>query len=538
MVSADLILTGATVVTVDPGQPRAEAVAVRGDRILAVGSRDDILALRGSRTEVLDLRGKTVLPGFHDAHDHMLNFGMHLSTVSLRLPDVGAIVAKLRERAQSLAPGTWVVGTGYDNNKLPGGQHPTRWDLDKVSTDHFVVARQNSGHMCVANSRALADAGIGRDTPDPEGGLIVRDEHGEPTGLLQEHAQGLLRQPGYPYPTDQIVAALRAASDVYLREGITGHTEAGIGHHSPIELDAYRQAVDQGAMRIRSVLMVHVSQVQRIGDFFGLQQGIRTGWGDDWLRIGPLKMFSDGSLIGRTAAMHDPYAPEPENAGFFATPPDRLRQWCIDGHRSGWQLATHAIGDRAVDYMLDCYEEAMRLHPRPDPRHRIEHCGVVSPATLLRIKRLGVIPVPQQHFIGAIGDGMKRSLGEARARWCYPQRSYLDHGIPLPGSSDRPVVDGAPLLGIHDAVNQKTGSGADYQPEERLTVEEAIAAYTVGSAYASGEENRRGRVRAGLLADFTILAADPTRVSPGEIAAIPVAATIVGGRIQFDEGLR
>jgi predicted amidohydrolase YtcJ len=527
---ADLILTGATVITVAPERPRAEAIAVRGDRILAVGTADEIGALRGPKTEVLDLHGKTVVPGFNDAHNHMLSFGMQLSTVSLRLPTVEAMVAALRERAAQQPPGTWVIGTGYDNNKLPGGLHPTRWDLDQVSTEHFVVARQNSGHMCVANSRALADARVGRDTADPEGGHIVRDEHGEPTGLLQEHAQGLLRQPGYPYPVDQLVAALRAAGDVYVREGITSHTEAGIGHFSPIELDVYAQA----RLPLRSTLMVHVSQLQAIGDFFGLQQGVRTGWGDDWLRIGPLKMFSDGSLIGRTAAMHDPYAPEPENAGFFATPPERLRQWCLDGHRSGWQLATHAIGDRAVDFMLDCYEEAMRLHPRPDPRHRIEHCGVVSPATLARIRRLGVIPVPQQHFIGAIGDGMARSLGPERARWCYPQKSYLAHGIPLPGSSDRPVVDGAPLLGIHDAVNQRTASGADYQPEERLTPEEAIAAYTTGSAYASGDDGRKGRIRAGMLADFAVLGADPTRVPPAEIAAIPVVATIAGGRVVFD----
>ncbi len=534
---ADLILTGATVITIDPERPRAEAIAVRGGRVLAVGTEDDVRALRGPGTEVLNLPGKTVVPGFHDAHNHMLSFGMQLGTVSLRLPTVEDIVAALRERAAQQPAGTWVVGTGYDNNKLPGGRHPTRQDLDRVSTDHFVVARQNSGHMCVANSRALADAGITRGTEDPEGGHIMRDEHGEPTGLLQENAQGLLRSPGYPYAAEMIVAALRAASDVYVREGITSHTEAGIGHHSPVELDAYRQAVEQGALRVRSTLMVHISQVQHIGDFFGLQQGIRTGWGDDWLRIGPLKMFSDGSLIGRTAAMHDPYAPEPENVGFFATPPERLRQWCIDGHRSGWQLATHAIGDRAVDFMLDCYEEAMRLHPRPDPRHRIEHAGVVSPATLDRIARLGVIPVPQQHFIGAIGDGMARSLGPARTRWCYPLRSYLLRGIPLPGSSDRPVVDGAPLLGIHDAVNQRTASGADYQPEERLTPEEANAAYTTGSAYASRDEHVKGRIRPGFLADLTVLGADPTRVPPAEIADIPVAGTVVGGRVVYGAGL-
>jgi predicted amidohydrolase YtcJ len=543
---ADMMLLGGSVITIDPRRPRAEAVAIRNGRILAVGSNNEIRTLRGPRTEVVELAGRTLLPGFNDAHNHMAGFGLQLRMVLLKFPavrTVAELVVALQQRAKTQELGSWVMGAGYDNNKLPGAAHPTRWDLDRVSTDHFVYARHTSGHMCVVNSNVLALAGITHATPDPEGGHIVRDERGEPTGLLQETAQALVSSRFFPYPVESLVQALEAASSVYLSEGITSHTEAGIGYLSPVELLAYQEAVRQDRLQIRSYLMVKAEALYEVGGaagepFFGLGQGIRTGWGDERLRIGPIKMFSDGSLIGRTAAMKDPFATDPGNIGFYATPEATLRDWILRGHRSGWQIAIHAIGDRAVSYILDCYEEALRLYPRQNHRHRIEHCGVVSPAELDRIQRLGVIPVPQQRFISELGDGFRRNLGPERTRWCYPQRSYLERTIPMPGSSDRFVVDGAPLLGIHDAVNQKTLSGADYVPEERITPEEAIRAYTLHSAYASFEEHLKGSIEAGKLADLTILGADPTRVLCSEIATIPVQGTIVGGRLLHEIDLR
>lgn len=543
---ADLILLGGTVITIDSKRPRAQAVAVRGGRILAVGSDSEIRTLRGPRTEVLELNGRTLVPGFNDAHNHMIGFGLQQRMVMVKYPAVKTVdelIAALRERAAVAAPGAWVMGAGYDNNKLPGSAHPTRQDLDRVSTDHLVYVRHTSGHMCVVNSKVLAMAGVTRETPDPDGGQIVRDASGEPTGLLQENAQGLVTEGFYPRTAETVVEALGAASQVYLSEGITSQTEAGIGYLSTVELLAYQEAVRQDRLQVRSYLMVKAEALAEIAggggeSYFALSQGLRTGWGDEMLRIGPIKMFSDGSLIGRTAAMKEPFATDPGNVGFYATPEETLRDWILRGHRTGWQIAIHAIGDRAVSFILDCYEEALRLHPRPDHRHRIEHCGVVSPAELDRIRRLGVIPVPQQRFISELGDGFSRNLGPERTRWCYPQRSYLDRGIPMPGSSDRYVVEGAPLLGIHDAVNQKTLSGADYVPEERITPEEAIRAYTLNSAYASFEESLKGSVQAGKLADLTILGADPTRVNPAEIAAIPVQGTIVGGRLLYEKDLR
>ena len=259
-----------------------------------------------------------------------------------------------------------------------------------------------------------------------------------------------------------------------------------------------------------------------------------SGFGDEWLRIGPMKIFADGSLIGRTAAMLEDFANEPGNRGFFQTEPAKLRDTIVEAHRSGWQVATHAIGDRAVCTVLDIYEEALRDRPRPDHRHRIEHCGVLPDDQVGRMRDLGVIPVPQGRFVNEIGDGMVEALGPRRVRSAYRQRSFLDAGIPLPGSSDRPVVQGPPLLGIHDMVNQKTAKGADFNPAEALTPLQALRCYTLGSAYASFDEHRKGSLEPGNLADFTVLSQDPTAVDPVAISSIEVLATVVGGEVAHD----
>jgi len=542
---ADLILTAGHVITINSEYPRAEAVAVKHGRILAVGSASDIEQLRGQKTEVINLKGRTVVPGFNDAHNHMMSYGLKLQMVILDYPGIKTIpdlLQALKVRAAIQKPNSWIRGAGYNNNKLPGKCHPTRWELDQVSAEHYIVLQHTSGHMCTVNSKALELLGIDKNTPDPEGGHIERDEHGEATGLLEEKAQLLASSQFFPYSTESLVDALGVANQQYLAEGITSQGEAGIGMLSHLELLAYQEAVRQGKLKIRSNLMILAEILGDINaaageSFFGMNQGLRTGWGDDMLRIGPLKMFFDGSLIGKTAAVSEGYADEPDKLGFYAESEEKIHDWIIKGHQSGWQLAIHAIGDRAVSFILDCYQEALTNHPKPDHRHRIEHCGVLNPALIDRIENLGVIPVPQQHFIGELGDGFKRVLGPERTRWCYPQRSMLDRGIPIPGSSDRFVVKGAPLLGIHDVVNQKTDSGADYVPKEKITPEEAIRLYTLNSAHVAFEEHQKGSIQAGKLADFTILGADPTTIAPEEISQISVQGTIIGGELCYEKDL-
>jgi predicted amidohydrolase YtcJ len=307
--------------------------------------------------------------------------------------------------------------------------------------------------------------------------------------------------------------------------------------HSPAELAAYQLAREQGRLGVRVELMTAGEVLHPLGAHpgddlpVGLDLGIKSGFGDEWLRLGATKIFADGSLVGRTAAMHDPYAGS-DQAGYLQADAADLQAMIIAAHRSGWQVATHAIGDRAIDVVLDAYEQALEKYPRRDPRHRIEHFAVVGPRQLARAAALGVIAVPQGRFASELGDGMLAAVGQDRHAWLYRLRSLLEAGMVLPGSSDRPVVAGAPLLGIADMVNRRTSSGAPFNPDEAITAEQALRAWTWGSAYASRQEHVKGSIAPGLLGDLVVLSEDPTAVSPERIAGLEVLATIVGGELR------
>jgi predicted amidohydrolase YtcJ len=540
----DLALVNANVLTMDPSRPRAASVAVAGGRVTGL---DEIPP---GAERVVDLRGATVLPGFHDAHNHMIGFGMSLGEVDIGSPPVGSLdelYEAIARRAEATAPGEWVIGSGYDQNKL-GGHHPHRDALDRAAPGRRVWLRHTSGHMCVVNSLVLADLGIDTAATEMPGGRVATDSGGRPTGLLEERAQLLVGSLVYPYPLAELTDAIARAAEQYLKEGVTSCTEAGIGGgwvaHSPAELAAYAAARDQGRLGVRVELMTAGEVLHPLGAHAddglvaGLDLGIRTGFGDDWLRLGAVKIFADGSLVGRTAALHDPYhrSDGVEGSGYLQADPDALRAAIIAAHRSGWQVATHAIGDRAIDLALDAYAEALERYPRPDPRHRIEHFAVVRPRQVARAAELGVIAVPQGRFATELGDGMLAAVGPDRHAWLYRQRSLLEAGMVLPGSSDRPVVAGAPLLGIDGMVNRRTSSGAPFNPGEAVTAEQALRAWTWGSAYASRQEHVKGSIAPGMLADLVVLSEDPTAVSPARIADLEVLATITGGQPRYDAG--
>lgn len=531
---ADLLLTGATFRTLE-GPDRAgtaSSLAIWRDRIVAVD--DEVAAHR-----TVDLGGSVVVPGFHDAHNHMAWFGLTLGEVDLRVSSLAELYEAVARRARETAdePDAWIVGAGYDENKTGG--HPSRDELERVAPGRRIWLKHTSGHMCVVSSRVLAELGLadaGRDVP---GGLVVVDDAGRPTGLLQEQAQQLLSPLVLPYPVTELADAIGRADAVYRSQGITSMVEAGIGGgwigKSPVELVAYQEARVRGALRVRAELMVAADALHAVPAHpdddlpLGLDLGLRTGWGDDRLRIGAVKIFSDGSLIGHTCAMTEDFADTPGVRGYLQDDADALRQRILDAHRGGWQVATHAIGDAAIDLVLDAYEEAQRRWPRRDPRHRIEHFGVARPDQVERCAALGVTPVPQGRFVSEIGDGMVRALGPRRSAWAYRGRSLLDAGIVVPGSSDRPVVDGAPLLGIHDLVNRRTASGEPLGPAEAMTGLEALVAYTLGSAHASHQEADRGSLAPGKLADLVVLDADPATIDPEAIGAIGVRSTWIGG---------
>jgi predicted amidohydrolase YtcJ len=536
-VTADLLLVNANVLTMDPARPRARSVAVKDGRVVAVDADEPA-------REVVDLGGATVLPGFHDAHNHMAWFGLSLTEIDVRAEaagSLGQLYAAVAARAAAVPDG-WVIGSGYDQNKL--GAHPDRDALDRAAPGRRVWLRHTSGHMCVVSSAVLADLGLAEHAADVPGGTVVTDAAGRPTGLLQERAQELVGGLVHPYPVAVIADAVDRAGTRYLSEGITSVTEAGIGGgwigHTPVELAAYQAARDGGRLPVRVELMIASDVLHPLGAHpddgleLGLDLGIRTGFGDDWLRIGAMKVFTDGSLVGRTAAMHEDYAGDPGNRGYFQADEERLTGTIIAAHRSGWQVAAHAIGDRAIDLVLDAYAEAQRRYPRADARHRIEHFAICRPEALARTVRLGVVPVPQGRFATELGDGMLAAIGPDRHEWLYRQRSLLAAGLVLPGSSDRPVVAGAPLLGVHDMVNRRTASGAPFNAAEAITAAEALRAYTSGSAYASGAEQVKGTIAPGRLADLAVLSDDPVAVSPASIAGIEVLATYVGGQCRYD----
>jgi predicted amidohydrolase YtcJ len=533
----DLLLVNARVITMDPARPRATAVAVAGGRIAGVYDG----APGVSAAEVIDLRGATLIPGFHDAHNHMVGFGLSLSEVDLRVGDLDELYDRVAAGAAATPAGEWVIGAGYDQSRT--GAHPHRDVLDKIAPDHRVWLKHTSGHMCVVNSLVLRDIGIDAQAPPVDGGRVAVDAAGRPTGLIEERAQELVGRLALPVPLATLTDAVAAAGEHYLREGLTSVTEAGVGGgwvgQSPVELAAYVAAREQGRLHVRTELMVVSDAFHPVGAHpadgveTGIDLGMRTGFGDDWLRLGPMKIFTDGSLVGRTAAMSAPYDGEPGNRGYLQGDAGRLAETIIAAHQAGWRVAAHAIGDRAIDLALDAFDAAASRYPRRDTRHRIEHFAAARPDQVARAAALGVIPVGQGRFASELGDGMLASAGPGRQSWLYRQRSLLDAGLVLPGSSDRPVATGAPLLGIHDMVNRRTASGAPFNAAEAITAEEALRAYTWGSAYASKAEHVKGSIEVGKLADLTVLSEDPTAVSPDRIAALEVIATIVDGQLRY-----
>ncbi|NKQ55252.1 amidohydrolase [Amycolatopsis sp. K13G38] len=522
----DAVYENARVLT---GNSWTSAVAVLHGRVVALGEDAETL----STANRVDLGGAVVVPGFHDAHNHMAWYGMSLDEVPLgECEHVDEVYAAVAERAKHVPDGEWIVGSGYDQNRL-GGDHPARQGLDRAAPRHLVRLKHTSGHMTLVSSNVLDQL----DTANvPVGGDVLAE-----IGLLREQAQLLLRPLIYPTPLSTLVRAIERAGERYLAEGITSVQEAGVGGglvgESPAEVAAYQTAREHGVLRVRTTLMVSSAVLHDLSDGagFGLDLGLRSGLGDDWLRIGPMKLFADGSLIGRTAAMHEDYANDPGNRGYFQLPERELAETIFRAHEAGWQIATHAIGDRAITAVLDAYEAALDAHPRPDHRHRIEHCGVLRPRDLTRLARRRLIAVPQGRFVNEIGDGMAAALGPEREAWAYRLRSLLDAGCVLPGSSDRPVVNGAPLLGMADMVRRRTSGGHLFGQDERITAAEALRAYTYGSAFAAFRERDLGTIEVGKLADLAVLSADPTD-EPALTSAF-VLGTVLNGDLVYERGL-
>ncbi|MBO1902769.1 amidohydrolase [Leucobacter weissii] len=531
----DTIIRNARIVTVDDVRPEARSIGIDGTRI--VGFDEDLDGVRADR--VVDLGGAVLLPGFNDVHAHSVKYGQSLREIDLSdVTDGARLLERIGAHARS---GTgWLIASGL-NPLGVSGPLPSRDELDRASSGRPLWIKHASSHAYTLNGAALAKIGVPQyPSVQPSGGVIVVDASGRATGLLEENAMHLVHEALLPDSLEDIDQALDLATARYVREGLTSVTDAGtsggwIGH-SPRELAAYQRARERGALRVRMQAMVASEALHRLEGHAsdptarGFGAGIRSGFGDEWLQIGPTKAFLDGSLLGATAALSEEYDNCAGSRGYLAGDADAMSTQLLEAAAGGWSLALHAIGDAGVDLALEIIGTALARHGRPVLPHRIEHGGVVRPDQILRIVELGVVVVPQPYFIGVFGDGMLANLGPRRAEWSYRAQTILDAGGIVPGSSDRPVAPGAPLRVVQAFVERLTETGAPYGPGERLSAEEAIRAYTLGSARATGWAHAKGSLSRGKLADLVVLAEDPREVDAASIGRIDVLGTVIGGR--------
>ena len=527
---ADLILCNGRVYTMDKEVPLAEAVAVRGGRMMAVGDNAAIRALAGAETEVLDVAGCVVLPGFTDAHIHLVHYGLSLTQVQLDgVTSLQEAVARVAERAQRAKPGEWIRGWGWNRNLWPGAPFPTKWDLDPVTPHNPVYLYSKDGHAAWVNSLALQLAGINADTPDPPGAQLERDaQTGEPTGLLKEDgAMKMVERVAGPVSLSEKIAAVHAAVEQLHRLGI-------VGVHVPEEahdLRAVQEVWLKGELNLRVNMMIPAEHLDN-----ALQLGLCRGFGDEFLRLCAVKAFADGSLGTRSADMFTPYEGEPGNRGIEVTSTVRLSAWVADCTQGGWNIAIHAIGDRANCRALDALEEHWQEWSRLGLRPRIEHVQLISPQDLPRLGAMGVVASMQPIHCTSDMLMADRYWG-ARCSWAYAWRSLRDSGAVLAFGSDAPVETPDVLRGIFAAVTRQREDGTPpggWYPEQCLTVPEAVYAYTMGAAYASGEECSKGSLSVGKLADMVVLSGDIFDLPPQEILHTRVEMTILEGEVVYD----
>jgi predicted amidohydrolase YtcJ len=530
--AADYIFFGGEVVTVNPADEVVEAVAVGGNEILAAGTDEEVLRLRGEETVMVDLRGRSLLPGFIDSHIHVLLHGANSLGVDCKngVESLEDITERLSERAGETPPGGWVRGWGYSDQRLAEGRHPTREDLDRVSDEHPILLVRTCNHISVANSRALETLGITRDTPDPEGGEISRDANGEPDGILKETAHMSAFQTSR-YDEEEMLEALKIADRDLVSLGITSVHEAG--GYGPAQMRIMQRAVSEGSLRVRMYAMVcslHESEkfVERM-----IAAGVTTGLGDERFRIGPAKIFTDGSSSGPTCATREPYTSDPTNTGILYYTQEEVDEILGEAHRHGFQITAHAIGDKGVEIVVNCIERALREHPREDHRHRIEHAGMVPPDLMQRIQALGIVPIPNPAFFYEFGDGYIKNYGD-RVDHMFPLADYVAEGVIAAAGSDCPVTVANPMQGIYCAVTRRTSSGTLVGETQRVPLLEAIRAFTLNGAYVTFEEDRKGSIESDKLADLVVLDRSILSAEPEEILSMKPVLTMIDGETVFE----
>ena len=536
--SADLVFINGNVYTVDEKRPHAEAIAVKGDRIVYVGSNSDAKKFQDTNTRVVDLHGATVVPGMTDAHYHFIGVGQREMNLNLEgITNLEDFLAKVKQRVDQAKPGEWVTGRGWIETFWKPPVFPTRWDLDKISPNNPMILGRADGHGAVANSAALKIGAVTKDTKDPFGGQILRDKQtGEPTGMLLDNAQSFVRSHVPDTTEADIEQAMILANNRSIQLGLTQIQDPGGSYR---DVDLYKKLYGEGKLKLRIYKAVSGpgEEAQRL-----LREGpIIEAFGDRF-NLRTIKVVSDGALGSRGAALLAPYSDMPDSKGFLRVKDEELAPMLREALQKGIQVQTHAIGDYANRFILDEYEKALNAVPKSqrkiaEPRWRDEHSQIVNPVDIPRFAKLGIIPSMQaSHAIGDLHFAPSR-LGMERLQGAYAWNSLLKTGVVIPGGSDAPVERGEPMIEFYAAVARKDirgYSGEGWHPEEKITREQALKTLTIWPAYAAFEENLRGSIQVGKLADLTVLSADIMKIPELEILKTHCLMTAIGGEIVYD----
>lgn len=535
LISPDLVIVNATVHTMDSAQPTAEAVAVLGNRIVAVGSSDEIRSLAGRKTRVIDAGKRLVLPGFNDAHVHFLSGGFQLSNVDLRdAKSPEEFAGRIRKFAATIPKGQWILGGEWDHERWPGAPLPTKDLVDAATTNNPVFVSRLDGHMALANSLALKMAGVTRDTKDVDAGQIVRDKTGEPTGILKDAAMAYVEKIIPQNTFEEKYAAARAATDYAASVGVTSVQEM-----TGADLPVYQELLNRGELKTRIYAMAPLSKWERLA-----HAGIHAHFGSDMLRIGGVKAFSDGSLGSSTALFFEPYSDEPTTRGLPGPdlfPEGIFLKRVLEADRAGLQVTVHAIGDRANDEVLTVFQKVADKNGPRDRRSRIEHAQHLRQIDIPRFAKEHVIASMQPYHCIDDGRWCEPRIGPERCKGTYAFRSLLNTGAVLAFGSDWTVAPLDPMTGVYAAVTRRTLDDKNpngWYPEQKLTVEETLHAYTVGSAYAEFAENVKGTLTPGKLADIVMLDQDIFQINPVEILNTRVLLTIMDGRVVYEKSAK
>ncbi len=535
-VKADIVLRGGPI-WCGRQEGVVEALALWGDKVLAAGNDAEIADLVGPATKVIDLAGRLATPGLNDSHLHLISVGLTMDWVDARpanAPTLDALLGQIARRAAKLKPGEWVLARGYDQTKLDTGRHPFREELDRASPNNPVMLVRTCGHISIVNSLALELGGIDETSPTPPGGLIEQ-QNGRLTGLLAENARAPVKA-AIPEPSEeQLIAAIERGGNYLLSLGITSCMDAAVGMVTGFnEIAAYHKAKRDGRLPVRTWLALLGDEGRSIVPQCH-DAGLISGTGDEMLMVGAVKIFLDGSAGGRTAWMSEPYLGDDKTTGVQMLSNEELERQVLDAHAKGYQLACHAIGDAAIEQLITAYEKALAAYPDPDRRHRIEHCGFSTPQQHERMVKAGIYPCPQQVFIHDFGDAYIKVLGEERALPSYPFRTWFDLGLKPATGSDAPVCDPDPFPNFHTMLTRQTWRGTVMDEAQRVSIEEALQAYTEYGAFSQKQEAVKGKLVPGFLADVAVFSRDLLSASPEQILKDTCCdLTIRGGKVVYE----